>query len=392
MKKILTIVLLFMIVLSLSACKRDRGNNTKNDDSPGKNMIIEFGTYIISDSEIGISSYIGERTKSELVIPQYIDGKKVVAIGDSAFANNFNDEATITSITIPSSVRVIGKHAFFNNKNITNITFEEGSQLTTIEERAFANLPNVTQFTLPSKVNYIGEGAFAKSGIVSFNIIENPDYLWQNNFLINKNVSGSESYIAIYVNPKVSELVVPTGVKLLSPSLFEDNQNIYSIDLNELEYIGDHAFANSSLITLSGGNNIHSMGEDVFLNTRWLENQRTQFVTLGSVLIKYLGEETEVVIPEGITRIGERSFDNQMIETIILPSTLTSIGIEAFTSCKNLSGIQFNSTQPPILDGVVFNSHVILYVKETSYNYYMQSLFYKNISNQIHKITINDPS
>jgi BspA type Leucine rich repeat region (6 copies) len=382
MKKVLAYGL-FIGVLSLSACNTDSVQNTDTDNSIEQNINNEYGTYLISDNEIGIQSYIGTSSKNELVIPQYIDGKKVVAIADYAFANNVNGKNNITSIVIPASVKEIGKNAFYKSENISSITFQENSELTSIGDGAFSIIPSLNSFTITSNVNYIGRQAFANSGIINFNVNGNTNYLWQNNFLIDKNVSDSESYIAIYANPKVSEFTVPSNVKSLSASIFENNQNINSINLSQVEYIGVNAFANSTITNISGGDKIKGAGENSFRLTPWLESQNSQYVTLGSVLIEYSGTEFEVIIPEGITRISENSFNNQMIESIILPTTLISIGKNAFTKCSNLKWVLFNSTQPPVLDGDAFNNDVTLYVKESSYHYFKDSIFFKNISNTI---------
>ena len=43
-----------------------------------------------------------------------------------------------------------------------------------------------------------------------------------------------------------------------------------------------------------------------------------------------------VVIPEGVTAIGDHAFMNSDMESIELPSTLTSIGYCSFSNCTNL--------------------------------------------------------
>lgn len=43
-----------------------------------------------------------------------------------------------------------------------------------------------------------------------------------------------------------------------------------------------------------------------------------------------------VVVPEGVTAIGDHAFMHSNMESIELPSTLTSIGYCAFSDCRNL--------------------------------------------------------
>ena len=63
------------------------------------------------------------------------------------------------------------------------------------------------------------------------------------------------------------------------------------------------------------------------------------------MLTKYKGTATTVTIPAnlGITRIGDYAFEGSGITSVIIPSGVTSIGECAFLGCKRLTGI----TIPP---------------------------------------------
>lgn len=49
----------------------------------------------------------------------------------------------------------------------------------------------------------------------------------------------------------------------------------------------------------------------------------------------------------------------------------------------------YTSTQPPIIDGSIAKNDVIYYVKQSSYNYFYNSVYYKNIKNHIKVKQIN---
>ena len=200
----------------------------------------------------------------------------------------------------------MAKNAFYNSEQITNITFSSNSELVEIKEGAFSYLPNLTSLEIASTVNYIGEKAFQYSGITSFTINDNQNYQWQNDFLIDKNVSDKSSYIAVYANPESSSFSVPSNVKILQAGIFENNRNINTINLNQVTYIGNDAFKNSSLSEITGGLNIKNAGENAFAHTTWLENQNSEFIKIGTILLGYTGQDTEVVVPEGI--IAENAF------------------------------------------------------------------------------------
>lgn len=57
-------------------------------------------------------------------------------------------------------------------------------------------------------------------------------------------------------------------------------------------------------------------------------------------VMKYIGKEKRVVIPEGIEELESSSFwDNQSIEEVVLPESLTNLGGDTFYNCKNLKKI-----------------------------------------------------
>lgn len=373
------------VVHNLEARDKELGTYIISDISVGFKINKEYEVFINDDGTATIESYIGKAQGNSIEIPAYIDGKKVVAIADYAFANNVYGQTDITSIIIPASVKIVGEYAFYNSPNIANITFETGSELTTIETGAFSLMDELKNFQIPNGVNYIEEKAFANSGITFFYTGSNSNYVWQNGLLIEQNISDSSSYNAIYADPTLTSVEVPSSVKILSASLFENNRNIKSIDLNNVEYIGVSTFKNSTLLTVENGQHIKNVDNSAFIGTEWLANQKNEFVVLGSVLLNYLGNDSNVTIPENITKISEACFDNENIESIILPTTLKEIGANAFTNCDNLKWILFASTQPPILNGDIAKENVVFYVKQSSYNYFKDSIYYKYKKNTISK-------
>ena len=66
------------------------------------------------------------------------------------------------------------------------------------------------------------------------------------------------------------------------------------------------------------------------------------FSISGTTLLRYRGSEERVVVPDGITVIGERAFaGNEAIDRVILPDSVEMIGEEAFADCLVLQTIQF---------------------------------------------------
>lgn len=69
----------------------------------------------------------------------------------------------------------------------------------------------------------------------------------------------------------------------------------------------------------------------------YAQDNENDFTIVDGVLEKYSGTDSEVVIPEGVTTIGEKAFErNKTITKVTLPSTLTTIEDNAFYLCTNL--------------------------------------------------------
>ena len=360
---------------NLEARDVELGNYVLSSISVGNNLFNDYLISPINDNECAIDLYIGD-SNEKLLIPEYIGSKKVTVINDYAFASDTYGKE-IKSIQLPNTITKIGKNAFYNSENLTDVIIDKDSQLTRIEEGSFSNIKGLKSFTISKNVNYIGENTFTYSNITSFDI-NNKNYDFKNDLLIDKNVSDKVKEIAIYANPLAKEISIPSNVKILASSLFENNSNIEKVDLNEVEYIGKNAFFSSTLKTIIGGENVNNCGAFAFLNTPFMDSQNNDFVTVGKVLIAYNGKDVNVMVPNGITSISNNCFNSLNIENIILPESIESIGRCAFTGCISLKSILFTSNNAPILDGVISDSNVKYYVKNSSYNYFNNSLYFKD--------------
>ena len=54
------------------------------------------------------------------------------------------------------------------------------------------------------------------------------------------------------------------------------------------------------------------------------------FIIEDGVLKEYVGEESDVVIPDGVTAIGDEAFYGCDMETVFIPDSVISIGEGAF--------------------------------------------------------------
>ena len=89
-----------------------------------------------------------------------VEMSDIKSIGKLAFYYS-----SIKEVEIPSSVEVIGTAAFQAAKQLSSVTFEEGSKLKTIADGAFNADPNLKSFDIPDGVTLIGHNAFNMSSI-----------------------------------------------------------------------------------------------------------------------------------------------------------------------------------------------------------------------------------
>lgn len=188
MKKLLAILLAVLMIVSVTACKKNKEDENPNAEGLNDDVIVTFqgehGVYtyeFVESSTIRIVSYSGTIELHDLDIPAEMNGNTVVAIGVGAFANSSNLKsvkvpATVTeigaqafaecdrleSVEIPSGIAKMGKSVFYNCDNLATVSFvgTDAAKLTEIGEGAFFACKKLTSINLPATVTTIGDGAF----------------------------------------------------------------------------------------------------------------------------------------------------------------------------------------------------------------------------------------
>ena len=204
----------------------------------------------------------------------------------------------LTSLPIPNSVTNIGEGAFCGCTGITTMTIPDG--VISIEDNLFYGCKNLTEVTLGSRVTSIGSGSFCRCGVKS--------------------------------------LVIPDSVTSIGAFAFQ-NSGLRSLTLfDSVTKIGEYAF--DSCYNLAGASiNIRDL-------SAWCTN--TVFTPLGHLAYQYettrlfLGgdEITELVIPEGVERIGDYAFSScSGLTSATIPNSVTNIGEYAFSGCNGLTSL-----------------------------------------------------
>lgn len=65
------------------------------------------------------------------------------------------------------------------------------------------------------------------------------------------------------------------------------------------------------------------------------------FEIKNGVLVKYIGTDSDVVVPPEVTEIGDMAFSGCTgLKTVTLPPKLKKIGADAFLNCANLENLE----------------------------------------------------
>lgn len=129
---------------------------------------------------IAITKYTGNATQFE--IPDEIDGKPVVSIGESAF-----EGSSVQEVGLPEGLLSIGEKAFFGCADLTFIGLPEG--LVEIGDSAFGTCSVLESVDFPESLTTIGIFAFAETCLSKVYIPSNVENIGAGAFAL-RSISG----------------------------------------------------------------------------------------------------------------------------------------------------------------------------------------------------------
>ena len=177
-------------------------------------------TYEKYDDHVEITGSDYKATSIE--IPETISGLPVTAIGDYAF-----NGSSISSITIPGSVKTIGKYAFSMSSNLKSVTIPDSVEF--IDLRAFDLCKQLSEVNLPDKMIEMSAKVFDNTPWMDAQRQKSDLVIINGNLIDGANAKG--------------EVVVPDDVKYVSAGAFERNEDITSVVFpSSITKINDNVF------------------------------------------------------------------------------------------------------------------------------------------------------
>ena len=248
----------------------------------------------------------------------------ITTIGDGAFY-----ETGLTKIVFSSSLNGIGSYSFKNCSQLTEVTFN--SVLESLAMDSFENCANVKTIyvntnnfhvntinalssvdTIVVKETFVSEFPINMySGLVSYNV--------GGTWMFNGEVASSLKEAGTYYIGEIRNVLKASDIEF---TVSGTELTILKINTNEKYYtIPDTIEINGiTYEVVAIGNGINSVDSDV----------------------------VSVVISEGVREIKSQAFkDCASLKNIVMPSSLTNIGDDAFSGCTSLLTMRFKGTTVP---------------------------------------------
>ena len=242
-------------------------------DASGAIAELLFNMSELSDGTLRIDG-MHYQYDGDLYVPEEINGKSVAHIANATFANQTNLE----SISIPASVTFIGANAFQGCTSLSEVLFEEDSQLTTIGNAAFYGCSSLVSFRVPRLVTEIGANTFENSLLTMLSFADDACLTTIGN--------------SAFARCSLVIFDLPPSVKTIGYNAFKNtsiNSLVFDSD-SRLETIYNAAFAGcASLIKVVLPSSVNSIGYDAFAGCT---------------------ELTTVMIPAGVENISSNAFGN----------------------------------------------------------------------------------
>lgn len=264
---------------------------------------------------VTITKYTG--TESTVILPSKISSWPVTKIGEDAFQDN----TTITSVTIPASVTEIGANAFAGCTNLTSVTYGGDWSNLTIQSGnpAVQDAANAPLFdfeftpdnTAAVVTNYKYKGTAADVTIPS---------RYQG-----KPVTTIGN--AAFRDSSVTSVTIPDSVTAIHDCAFENCSELTNISIpNSVTYIGFNAFRScTSLKSITLPSSLSSISEALFSGCSQL---------------------TTIQIPDSVLSIQDYAFENcTLLETIQIPVSVTFIGDLAFAGCPSSMTVTYSGSK-----------------------------------------------
>ena len=214
---------------------------------------------------------------------------------------------TDAEVTVPEEVTETGS-AFKDCKTVTKVVLPAG--LTKLESDIFSGCTALKEIAIPEGVTSIGNGAFRDC-------------------------------------KALTELALPQGLKKIGSNAFIGCKSLTYIEIPDGVETVEHFIAESTIqlrcdlgssaaVAVSRSND-GFYSDDLYLRYTFDGDG----VQNGLTLMKYVGASSEVIVPDGVTKLQYSTFSEcrQLLTRVVLPNGLLSIPESLLNNCTNLKEV-----------------------------------------------------
>lgn len=260
--------------------------------------LTTMGNYAFAESKIAEVSFGKKLTSGSYAFENCKSLGKVTLSDqqDKIFISMFSQCKELESINLPDAIKTIDNNAFASTGISGTVTLPKSLTLSGLSSSAFWNC-NVSAYALGNNTNFsVNNGVlFDAAGTKLISVPKK-----YSGALDLSNITDIAAYAFVFCD-SITSVTFPAEVEAIPASAFKywymSDDIAYAIP-STVKTIGAYAFDGSNL-------------------------------------------KGELVIPEGVTSIGNYAFQNTDITSVVIPSTVKSIGSSAFSGCESLTTVKF---------------------------------------------------
>lgn len=323
----------------------DGGPYTEIVDGIEWTFVVVEGEATVGSLEYPFSTAVPISTTGAIDIPTTLGGHPVTSIGHAAFEGCCD----MTSIMIPKGVTSIGQFAITGCSSLRSITIPES--VVSIWEPNFGGCCNLDLITVsPDNPTYS-----AVSGLL---LTKDRQTLLSGSDLAQIKIPDDVTLIANYAfygSTNLTSVIMPSSITNIQYFSFCGCTNLRNIIFaGDAPTIESGAFAPSlyeqsstieqCIASIPLGNDTYEVTDGKWQGfaVEYYKKLSEPIFTIedGTLTAVELNGATEVVIPNGVTSIGEGVFVGRSeLVRVTIPSCVTSIGDRAFYHCSGLTNV-----------------------------------------------------
>lgn len=272
-------------------------------DGSGSKVVIGGVEYSVDSNKVSDSVYEFENVLFDLTKPKPSEGLVFTSNGDGTCAVSGIGTCADTEVVIPSvspdgdCVTSIGKQAFSQCTGFTSIIIP--NSVTSIEIKAFYSCTSLTSITIPDNLTSIGASAF--------------------------------NYCK-----KLTDILIPNSVTTMGENAFKQ---CYALTI----------YCEAENAPSDWHSSWNPTSRPVYFG--FISKERTDdgfevvITTDGATVMKYLGTNADIVVPEMINETVITSIDryafmgNSIVASVSIPDSIITLQNQVFQSCSNLISV-----------------------------------------------------